>query len=132
MAVSVAPGRLRHTELASGDRNYAVWTHLSPLLAFLVIGPFAGVLPLILWLARRDKSPFNDDHGREVVNMSITGAFLFVIGMITGIGEFNGVLHAYRFDPINPPQACPADTDKSGSVDVEDLLDLLAAWGAYP
>ena len=86
MAVSVAPGRLRQTELVSGDRNYAVWMHLSPLLAFLVVGPFAGVLPLILWLARRDKSPFTDDHGREVVNVSITGAFLFVIGLITGIG----------------------------------------------
>ena len=86
MAVSVAPGRLRQTELVSGDRNYAVWMHLSPLLAFLVVGPFAGVLPLILWLARRDQSPFADDHGREVVNVSITGAFLFVIGLITGIG----------------------------------------------
>ncbi|MCZ6837360.1 MAG: hypothetical protein O7G85_16415 [Planctomycetota bacterium] len=28
--------------------------------------------------------------------------------------------------------SCPADTDSSGAVDVEDLLDLLAKWGACP
>lgn len=86
MNAQSATGRLRHAELAANERQYAIWLHLSPLLAFMIIGPFAGVLPLILWLARRDASTFNDDHGREVVNVAITGAFLFVIGLITGLG----------------------------------------------
>jgi len=64
-----------------------MWMHLSVLLAFLVIGPFAGIAPLVLWLARRDTSPFDDDHGREVVNMSITGLILFGVAAVTaGIG----------------------------------------------
>ena len=30
------------------------------------------------------------------------------------------------------PPSCPADTNNSGSVNVTDLLALLAAWGACP
>ena len=61
-----------------------MWMHISVLLAFLVIGPLAGIAPLVLWLARRDTSPFADDHGREVVNMSITGVMLLILAAITG------------------------------------------------
>ena len=86
MASPAAAGRLRHSQLSPNERHFAVWTHLSPLLAFTVIGPFAAAVPLILWMLRRDTSVFIDDHGREVVNMSITGVFLFVIGVVTVIG----------------------------------------------
>ena len=82
-----ASGRLQDRGLNASDRNVAMWMHLSVLLAFLVIGPFAGIAPLVLWLARRDTSPFDDDHGREVVNMSITGLILFgVVAVTAGIG----------------------------------------------
>ncbi len=84
--MQTASGRLQDQQLASTDRNFAMWMHVSVLLAFLVAGPFAGVAPLILWLSRRDRSPFNDDHGREVVNMSITGVIVLGVGMLTGIG----------------------------------------------
>ncbi len=86
MASTMAAGRLQHPHLTSNERHFAVWTHLSPLLAFMVIGPFAAAAPLILWMTRRETSSFVDDHGREVVNMSITGAFFFIIGLVTGIG----------------------------------------------
>ena len=79
-------GRLQDQRLASTDRNFAMWMHVSVLLAFLVLWIFAGVVPLILWLISRDRSPFIDDHGREVVNMSITGVIVLVVGMVTGIG----------------------------------------------
>ncbi len=88
-SVQTATGRLQDQRLASTDRNFAMWMHVSVLLALFVVGPFAGVAPLILWLSRRDRSPFNDDHGREVVNMSITGVIVLGVGMITlatGIG----------------------------------------------
>ncbi len=85
MSASQASGRLRDTGVSASDRNVAMWTHLSPLLAFVVTGPFAVAAPLIIWLLRRDSSPFVDDHGREVVNMAITGAVLLLIGAMTGI-----------------------------------------------
>ncbi len=81
-----ATGRLQDQRLASTDRNFAMWMHVSVLLAFFIVWMFAGVVPLILWLISRDRSPFIDDHGREVVNMSITGVILLLIGMVTGIG----------------------------------------------
>ena len=80
-------GRLQERGLNASDRTVAMWMHLSVLLAFLVIGPLAGIAPLVLWLARRDTSPFDDDHGREVVNMSITGLILsFVAAVTAGVG----------------------------------------------
>ncbi len=73
--------------LTTTDRHWSMWTHLSVLLAFLVIGPLAAVAPLVMWLSRRESSAFIDDHGREVVNMSITGVLLLAFGMLTaGIG----------------------------------------------
>lgn len=81
-----ATGRLQDQQLASADRNFAMWMHVSVLLALLVVGPLAGLAPLILWLIRRESSPFLDDHGREVVNMSITGVIVLGVGMVTGIG----------------------------------------------
>ena len=83
---TAASSRVRDQALSPSDRNYALWIHLSVLLGFLVVGPFAAVVPLILWLVRRDASPFLDDHGREVVNLSITGVGLFLVGLVTGIG----------------------------------------------
>ncbi len=80
-------GRLQDRGLNTSDRNVAMWMHMSVLLAFVVIGPLAGIAPLVLWLARRDTSPFADDHGREVVNMSITGLILSgVVAVTAGIG----------------------------------------------
>ena len=81
-----ATGRLQDQRLASADRNFAMWMHVSVLLALLVVGPLAGLAPLILWLIRRESSLFLDDHGREVVNMSITGVIVLGVGMVTGIG----------------------------------------------
>jgi uncharacterized Tic20 family protein len=66
-----ANGRLRDARVTDIERNFAVAMHLSPL-AFVFIGPLALVIPLVLWLVRKDHSTFNDDHGRETVNFLIS------------------------------------------------------------
>jgi hypothetical protein len=71
-------GRLRQTNLDANDRLVAVWIHLSPL--FTIVVPPAVVAPLFLWLIRRERSPFVDDHGREVVNLMITALIVTVAG----------------------------------------------------
>ena len=86
--MQTASGRLQDQRLASTDRNCAMWMHISALIAVFILWMFAGVAPLILWLLTRDKSHFVDDHGREVVNMSITGLLVIFAGMVTGIGLF--------------------------------------------
>ncbi|UCD75571.1 MAG: DUF4870 domain-containing protein [Phycisphaerales bacterium] len=51
--------------------------HLTPF-AFAIFALFVAT-PLVLWLIRRDKSAFVDDHGREVVNMLLTGLILCLL-----------------------------------------------------
>ncbi len=45
------------------------------------------VAPLIIWLIKKEESPFIDDHGREALNFQITLIFaylaLFVLSCIT-------------------------------------------------
>jgi uncharacterized Tic20 family protein len=84
--MQTATGRIQQEGLSDTDRHWSMWTHLSVLLAFMVIGPFAAVAPLAMWLSRRRSSVFVDDHGREVMNMSLTGVVLLLLGMVTGIG----------------------------------------------
>jgi uncharacterized Tic20 family protein len=62
-------GRLIDPDAAEWERTYATFTHLS-LLAFHILMP---VLPaLVMWLIKRDRSPFVDDHGREAVNFQLS------------------------------------------------------------
>ncbi len=84
--MQVATGQIQDG-LSTTDRHWSMWMHLSVLLAILVVtAPIAIVAPLVMWLSRRNSSAFIDDHGREVMNMSITGACLLAVAMVTGIG----------------------------------------------
>ncbi len=62
------------------------------------------LLPLILWLAKREGAPFIDDQGKEVVNFQILATialvvtqFLFCIGWVLGpiIGLYVLVISIY-------------------------------------
>lgn len=61
--------RLRDPEATKNERTYAVFLHLSLILSFAI--PIV-VPALIMWVIRREESPFLDDHGREVVNFQIS------------------------------------------------------------
>lgn len=78
-------GRLRDQAVSEVERNFAIALHLSPF-GFLIIGPLAFLAPLVLWLVRKDRSAFNDDHGREICNFMISIPLLAVISGITIIG----------------------------------------------
>lgn len=78
-------GRLRLAGLSDTDRNLAVATHLSPYGVFIV-GPLALLAPLVLWLVRKDRSAFNDDHGREIINFMISMVAWVPICVCTLIG----------------------------------------------
>ncbi len=73
------PSRLRAGGLTDSERNFALAMHLTPL-AGLIFALFV-ITPLILWLVRKDQSAYNDDHGREVLNMLLSG-LIFTIGLI--------------------------------------------------
>jgi hypothetical protein len=70
--------------ISDTDRHFGVGIHLSPLAA-IVAGPLI-LAPLVLWLIRKDKSSFVDDHGRETINALISFVIYHVVAVITLIG----------------------------------------------
>ncbi len=70
--------------ISDTDRHFGVGIHLSPLAAF-VLGPLI-LAPLVLWLIRKDKSEFVDDHGRETINALISFFIYNIVLVITVIG----------------------------------------------
>lgn len=74
------------------DKMWATVMHLSSLIGFLagavvVAAPVGSILgPLIIWLVKRNESPFLDDHGREAVNFQISIAIYYALLAISCVG----------------------------------------------
>lgn len=82
-------GRLRDTSIPDSDRNMAIAVHVSPFAALLLmpaLGPIGFIAPLIIWLVRKDTSPFLDDHGREVLNACLSCVIWCLALAITIVG----------------------------------------------
>jgi uncharacterized Tic20 family protein len=85
-AVGKAPG----PETQEWERQWCMFTHLSGFASLII--PLGGIIgPLVMWLIKREQSPFVDDHGKEAVNFQISILIytiaLVAIGFITcGIG----------------------------------------------
>ena len=64
-------------EPSKDDKTMAMLCHL--------LAIFTGFLgPLILWLVKKDQSPYIDEQGKEALNFQITVAIaLFVSGLLT-------------------------------------------------
>lgn len=82
-----------------------------------LLGALVGFLgPLIIWLIKKDKSPFVDYHGKEALNFAITlligylitSAVYVVISMVTcGFGAFLPIpLVVYVFQLVYGIIAC--------------------------
>ncbi len=53
------------------ERSYAMFCHLGALAGFII--PFGNIIvPLVLWLIKKDASPFVDRQGRESLNFQIS------------------------------------------------------------
>ncbi len=62
------------------ERTYAMFEHLSLLVVHFIGVPV--VVPLIMWLAKRDQSAYIDDHGKEALNFQIS---LVIYALISGV-----------------------------------------------
>jgi len=81
-------GRLVDLTATSAQRNYAVFMHLTLLLAYVFWG-ISLIAPIIMWQVKRTESNFIDDHGRETVNFHLTLLLYALVGVaffLTGIG----------------------------------------------
>ena len=57
-------------DATSDERTIAVIMHLGTYA--YVFFPLAFLIPMILWLVKREQSPFLDDHGKEALNFHIS------------------------------------------------------------
>lgn len=105
------------------ERTYGMWIHIGGLIVCVLAVASHGLgfwapplLAMGMWLGKRERSPFIDDHGREALNFSISlvlysgiaavlgfitcgvGWFLLgaVIVVITFVGYISGAKHAAR------------------------------------
>ena len=61
--------------------NWAVVAHLSGLSAYLGV-PFGNILgPLVIWLIKKDESPFVEQQAKEALNFQIS---LTIYGVVAG------------------------------------------------
>lgn len=104
---------------SESERQYAMFCHLGAL-ASLVGIPLAGIIvPLVLWLLKKDESAYIDYHGKEALNFNImitlavilfiflsffiigipllfaTGIFWLVVTIIAGVKANDGVKYRY-------------------------------------
>ena len=71
-------------EINKDERTWAMLAHLSGFAMYLTgIGHILG--PLIVWLLKRDGSPFIDDQGKEALNFNITYSIYVIIAVICAI-----------------------------------------------
>lgn len=76
--------RLRDIGLTEQERKYALAIHLTALFGTFI--HLALIVPIVLWLVRRDQSAYIDDHGREMMNVFLTALVLVPALVITIIG----------------------------------------------
>lgn len=72
------------------DRKYLMFLHLS-VLCFLFIPLGNMILPLILWLNKRDKVLLVNTHGKNILNFQLAWSLLFYISVFAF--AFSKIMH---------------------------------------
>jgi len=72
---------------SQSERNYAALLHLSQIVGSWIGGIGSLIIPLIMWLIKRDQSKFIDETGKEVINFQISLyiyiAAIYLLGILT-------------------------------------------------
>lgn len=63
------------------EKQYAMFIHLSQLAGSIVVG-LGWILPLVLWLTKKDSSEYIDANGKIVMNWIIS---CLIYGIVSGI-----------------------------------------------
>ena len=73
------------TGVDKAERNWAVAAHLSGLSLYLGI-PFGNILgPLVVWLIKKDESPYAEQQAKEALNFQIS---LTIYGIVAALLAF--------------------------------------------
>ena len=71
------PERLRDTAVDESHAKWAMSMHI--MLALGMVVHILLIVPLIIWLVRREESGFIDDHGREIANVILTAVVFSLV-----------------------------------------------------
>jgi uncharacterized Tic20 family protein len=63
-------------------RTWAMWCHLGSLAGYFLLPLGSIIVPVIIWMLKRDQDPFIDEQGRESINFQIS---LLIYGIISAI-----------------------------------------------
>lgn len=75
------------------DRQWAMAAHLASLAN--LIFPFGAILgPLVVWLTKKDTSPFVDRHGKESLQFQVCFLGYHMVFVCGGLASFFGALVA--------------------------------------
>lgn len=87
-------GRAYQPGVTDDEKSFAVFAHLG-LLGHLAVPVLSIGIPIAIWLTKKDKSAFVDDHAREAINFQISlmiytvalPAIAALVGVLTcGVG----------------------------------------------
>lgn len=68
-------------EPQQSEKDWCMFLHLSTLVGFVI--PFGNIIgPLIMWIIKKDESPFIDAHGRRAIDFHISLLIVAVIGFV--------------------------------------------------
>lgn len=63
------------------EKQYAMFLHLSQFAGYILPG-LGWILPLVLWLTKKDTSAYVDAHGKIVMNWILSSFIYAIIGGI--------------------------------------------------
>jgi len=66
---------------SSDDRTMAMLCHLSAFAGVVI--PFGNIIgPLVIWLLKKDSSPYIDYHGKESLNFQIAFTIYMIVALL--------------------------------------------------
>lgn len=71
----------KNANLTPEERDWGMFCHLAAFAGFLI--PLGNVIgPLVIWLMKKDKYPFVDYHGKEVLNFQLTVLIALLVSWV--------------------------------------------------
>jgi uncharacterized Tic20 family protein len=67
------------------ERQWAMFCHLGGLVGHALVGFGHVVVPLVLWLIKREEMPFVNQEGKEAVNFQLS---ITLYGIVSGLASF--------------------------------------------
>jgi uncharacterized Tic20 family protein len=76
------PATTGHASYKTDEKQWAMYAHMSALIGVLFLGALMFVGPLVVWIQKRDTSPFVAANGKEALNFQLTMLIPFVITVL--------------------------------------------------